>query len=154
MNSRTLRLASLLLCTASSLAAQGKPPWKAGDAPPILLGLHLGDTRTKLDAVMGRAEGTQQLGDGVTALSYAAGHVVVTWARLDGVATIDLKSRDAGELGGFRVGDSIDSLVAHWGPPPQGQGSVGLYVFGPWAVVVRSDSTGKRIVMLTLGRVA
>ena len=104
--------------------------------------------------MLGTAEGTQQLGEGVTAFSYQGGHLVVTWARLDGVATIDLKSREAGDIGGFRVGDSIDSLVAHWGPPPRGEGEVGLWVFGPWAIVVRADSTGKRIVMMTLGRVA
>ena len=153
MITRSLIVAALLV-TTGSLAAQAKPPWKAGDPPPILLGLHLGDSLPKLNSVMGRAGGTQQLGDGVAAYSYQGGNIVVTWARFDGVATIDLKSRDAGAIGGFRVGDSIDSLLAHWGPPPQGEGSVGLYVFGPWAVVVRSDSTGKRITMLTLGRVA
>lgn len=143
-----------LLLVASPLTAQGKPPWKAGDPSPALLGLHIGDSRAKLDAVMGRPEGTQVLGDGVVALSYRHGTVVVTWARLDGVATIDLKSSDAGDIAGIKVGDPIDALVAKWGSPPQGQGNVGLWVFGAWAVVVRSDDAGKRIVMLSLGRVA
>ena len=143
-----------LLLAAAPLAAQGKPPWKAGDRAPALLGLHIGDTRAKLDAVMGPPEGTQVLGEGVVALSYRHGTVIVTWARLDGVATIDLKSPDAGDIAGIRVGGSIDDLVAKWGQPPQGDNNVGLWVFGPWAVVVRADDAGKKIVMLSLGRVA
>jgi hypothetical protein len=147
-------LTALLLLGATTLAAQGKSPWKAGDQPPALLGLHLGDSRAKLDSVMGRADGSQTLGEGVVALSYSARHVTVTWARADGVATIDLRSRDAGEIGGLRVGDTIESLIQKWGQPDRGENNVGLYIFGPWAVVVRSDSTGQRIAMLTLGRVA
>jgi hypothetical protein len=103
---------------------------------------------------MGPPDGTQVLGEGSVALSYSARHATVSWASLDGVAIIDLRSRDAGEIGGLRVGDSIESLVAHWGQPDRGENNVGLYLFGWWTVVVRADDTGSRIVMLSLGRIA
>lgn len=151
---RLRHCALLLALFATPLAAQGAPPWKEGDAPPVLLGLHLGDSKAKLDSVMGRAEGTQSLGEGAEAYLYRGGKVGVGWASLDGVAMIDLRHPDAGALDGFRVGDSIESLVAKWGKPPQGEGNVGLWVFGWWAVVVRSDDQGQRITMITLGRVA
>ena len=149
---RTTLLIGTILA-ACPLAAQGKPPWKAGDPAPALLGLHLGDTRARLDSLLGPSDGKQELGERVLALSYTARQVTVTWSRLDGVAVIDLRSRESGEIGGVRVGDTIQSLVERWGPPPQGEGTTGLYVFGAWAIVVRSDTAGEKIVMLSLGRV-
>jgi len=140
--------------TASALAAQGSFPWQPGSAPPTVAGIDLGDDRDKVLSVLGEPTSIQTLGDGVEALGYEALGLVVTWARLDGVAVIDLRTRDAGDIGGVRVGDRVESVIGRWGPPHQGGEGVGLYLVDEWAIVVRTDEVAERVSALSLGRVA
>ena len=156
MTTKWLRFLPLfgILTAARVMAQTGALPWKAGDPPPLVAGLHLGNSRERLDSVMGRPTNIQHLGDGADALGYDSAGVVVSYARLDGVAIIDLRRRDAGAIDSIRVGDSFQQVLARWGQPTTQEADVRMYIVGWWAIVVRVDQKQGCVQMLSIGRVA
>jgi len=125
-------------------------PWKAGDPPPSVAGIRLGDTRERLDEVLGPPTTTQQLGEGAFGLSYRKRGISVGWASGDGVAMIFLNERYAGDIDGVRIGDTQGSVIARWGDPSSAQGETAIYRAGRWGVVLKLDQDAK-VVQLYLG---
>jgi hypothetical protein len=114
-------------------------PWESGDPPPAVAGLSLGDSRARLDSVMGEPESVRNLG-AVDIFGYRGGSIRISYAELGGVAAIDLKTREAGEIGGVRVGDSLSSVFERWGAPNGGGGRVSLYIVDWWVVATYSGT--------------
>ena len=147
-----LAVVSLGLAALPAAGPQGAFPWKPGDAPPTVAGVPLGASRGRLDSLLGKADRLQPLGPGATALFFSARGVSVVYSTADGAAVIYLLRRDAGDIGGVRLGDANDSVLAKWGPPSDAAEGTALYTAGGWAVVVGVDSIGKAVVQLGLGR--
>jgi thioredoxin 1 len=143
-----------LIVTSAAVGQQRALPWHAGDAPPAIAGLTLGAARGTIDSVLGRPETVRTLSPGVQMLGYRSHGIAVMYSEVDSLAALYLVSRDAGEIGGIRVGDARDSVVARWGDPTATEDNVGLYQVGRWVIVVRLDSTLKRVQVLAIGRVA
>jgi len=143
-----------ILGSAEVSAQQGKFPWKAGDPPPLVAGVPLGASRSRLDSLLGAPADSQELGNDGWAFKFAAKGLSIVYTPLDGAAVIYLLSRDAGEIGGVRLGDSKDNVYAHWGEPSTSEGPNSLYIAGKWVVVITVDASGKVVAVLGLGRVA
>jgi len=145
-------LMALLLLQVLPAAAQGGAfPWKSGDAPPAVAGIRLGDDRARLEAVLGKPSETQKLGEDAWAFTYRKRGVQVLYTPLDGAAIIYLQSRAAGDIGGVRLGDAREDVLARWGNPSSGQGETALYLAGSWVVVLKLDQNGQ-VKQLALGR--
>src|ERR1041385_728063 len=152
---KTTFMSLAILDAASSQAQQGTSPWKAGDSPPPVAGVRLGVTRAALDSLLGRPDKIQQMGQDGLGLTYTKRGISVVYTPLDGAAIVYLLRRDAGDVGGVRLGDTKDQVLARWGKPSTGEGMNALYISGKWVVVVTLDSvTGTRVVQLGLGRAA
>ena len=150
-----LSLAAISFVAPADLVAQrGALPWHAGDAPPSVAGLSLGAPRARIDSVLGRPESIKSLSPGVDLLRYPSHGLAVMYSQADSLAVLYLATRDAGEIGGIRVGDPKDSVVARWGSPTETEENVGLYLVGRWVILVRLDSAASRVQVLGLGRVA
>ena len=63
-------LVLMLLQALPALAQGGAFPWKAGDAPPLVAGVRLGDGLVRLEKVLGRPDGSQKLGADIRAFTY------------------------------------------------------------------------------------
>jgi hypothetical protein len=146
-------LAVAVTIPATATAQEAAFPWKSGDPTPAVAGLSLGDSRARLDSVMGEPESVRNLG-AVDIFGYRGGSIRISYAELGGVAAIDLKTREAGEIGGVRVGDSLSSVFERWGAPNGGGGRVSLYIVDWWVVAVYSDRSAERVTMLGLGTTA
>src|SRR5574341_1957707 len=133
MRRATRPLAALALALLLAAQSQGSFPWKAGDPPPTVAGVPLGASRVMLDSLLGKPDRTQRLGIGATALFYTPKGVSVVYGERDGASVIYLLRRDAGDIGGVRLGDANDSVLAKWGPPSDTGEGTSLYVAGPWA---------------------
>jgi protein disulfide-isomerase len=148
-----LLAAARLAIPPAAPGQQGKLPWRPGDPPPTVAGLRLGAPRAVIDSVLGRPESVRSLGQGVVALGYRSKGIAVMYSDADSLAVLYLTSRAGGDIGGIRVGDAKDSLVARWGDPTSVEENVGLYQVGRWVIVVRLDSLS-RVQLLGIGRVA
>jgi hypothetical protein len=146
--------ALISLMPLQSAAAQGHLPWKAGDEPPVVAGLHLGDSLNIIESVLGPPADTQKLGDGAWAYSYPAKGLSIVYATLDGAAVIDLRTPQSGAIDSIRTGDSVTAVIRRWGPPDRAEGAVGLYLAGRWLVAVRLNDAHTLVAMLSIGRVA
>ncbi len=123
-----------------TLAYGGEFPWKGGDAPPPVAGIRLGDGLVRLEAVLGRPSITEKLGDEALVFTYRQRGVQVIYASLDGAAIIFLQTRAAGDIGGVRLGDSREQVLARWGQPASVQGPSAYYRAGSsWVVIVKLD---------------
>ncbi|MHB8068920.1 MAG: hypothetical protein ACYDIC_13600 [Desulfobaccales bacterium] len=143
----------MLLQVLPAAAQSGAFPWKAGDAAPPVAGIHLGDDRQRLNAILGKPSETQKLGDDVWAFTYQKRGVQVLYTPLDGAAIIYLLNRAAGDIGGVRLGDAQEDVLARWGEPSLVQGETALYRAGDWVVVLKLDQRDK-VKQLGLGRAA
>ena len=65
-------------------------PWKAGDAPPAVAGIRMGDDRARFESVLGKPSDTKKLGEVGLALTYQRRGVQVLYAPADGAAIIFL----------------------------------------------------------------
>ena len=146
-------LAAHFTIPAPALGQPGKLPWRVGDPPPAVAGLRLGVPRAVIDSVLGRPESVRSLGQGVVALGYRSKGISLMYSDADSLAVLYLVTREAGDIGGVRVGDPKDSVVARWGNPTSVQDNVGLFEVGRWVIVVRIDSLS-RVEVLGIGRVA
>lgn len=148
----TCWLMVLVLLPVLPVSAQGAGfPWKPGAAPPPVAGIHLGDGRVRLAAVLGQPSGTEKLGEDALALTYRKRGVQVLYAPLDGVAIIYLLTRAAGDIGGLRLGDNSQQVLARWGDPPAAGGPMAIYRAGDWGAFVKLGEDDK-VKQLGLGR--
>jgi hypothetical protein len=146
-------LAIILIWQVLAVAAQaGEFPWKAGDAPPPVAGVRLGDGRVRLEAVLGRPSSTEKLGNEALVFTYRRRGLQVIYAPLDGVAIIFLQTRAAGDIGGVRLGDKREDILARWGKPASVRGPTAYYRAGSsWLVLLKLDEND-RVKELGLGR--
>ena len=146
-------LVVLVLFQVVTASAQGGEfPWKAGDAPPPVAGIRLGDGRVRLEAVLGKPSATQKLGEDISVFTYRQPGVQVLYAPLDGVAIIYLLSREAGDIRGVRLDDTRQEVVARLGDPPSVAGPMAIYRAGSWGVFVKLGEDD-RVKQLGIGRV-
>ena len=131
---------------------RGLFPWKAGDAPPPVAGIRLGEARPRFEEVLGQPTDTQKLGADGLALTYQQRGVQVLYAPADGAAVIYLLTRAAGDIGGVRLGDKGDDVMDRWGQPTTVAGPMAIYRAGEWAVFVKLGEDQK-VKQLCLGRV-
>lgn len=127
--------------------------WKAGDQPPRILGVALGETKEHLIQLLGAPLSVSPMGapeDHVEMLDYSSRGAIVLVSRADGVSLIRLL-RPGITLDGFQVGDPAAPLLAKWGRPDAVNGSMNLYNAGQWTVVVRLDPTQSHVEELQLG---
>jgi hypothetical protein len=124
--------------------------FSAGDPPPRLAGLTLGDTRAAVEKVVGPIEsagGTWEFEDKKRGLS-------VHGSDGKGVESVGISRREDGDVAGVRVGDRMEDVVAKWGPSAEG-GTVGPdmamheYPAGSWALTVITHKN--RVAYLGLG---
>ena len=139
---------------AAALAQHGALPWHPGDAPPVVAGLKLGASRTTIDSVLGSPQSVKTLSPGVQLLGYRSRGLAVMYSEADSLAVLYLGTREAGDIGGTRVGDAKDSVMARWGKPTATEENVDLYQVGRWVIVIRLDSALTRVEVLGIGRVA
>jgi thioredoxin 1 len=145
--------AASFVAPLTAAAQRGALPWHPGDAPPVVVGLRLGAPRATIDSVLGKPESERNLSPGVEALGYRSRGIALMYSEADSLAVIYLVARAAGDIGGTRVGDAQDSVVARWGNPTDVEDNVALYQVGRWVIVVRLDSLD-RVGVLGIGRVA
>ena len=127
-------------------------PWKAGDAPPAVAGIRMGDDRARFESVLGKPSDTKKLGEAGLALTYQRRGVQVLYAPADGAAIIFLLTRAAGDLGGVRVGDKGDAVRGRWGEPSMVAGPMAIYRAGEWAVFVKMGED-REVKQLAISRV-
>jgi len=132
-------------------ARDGAFPWKPGDAPPAVAGIHLGDDRARFEPILGKPSQTQKLGEDAWAFTYRQRGVQVLYTPLDGAAIIYLLTPTAGDIGGVRLGDARKDVLARWGNPSSAQGETALYLAGTWVVVMKFGQDNK-VKQLGLGR--
>jgi hypothetical protein len=144
--------AALLALPAA--AQSGAFPWKATDPPPALHGLRLGDSRARLDSLLGAPDNTQQLGEGVVAYDYPRVGLSVVYSDADGVSIVYAETRDAGSLDSIRVGDPPSAVVRRWGQPTEANGTTALFEARSWIILIEADSTGQRVTRIGVGRKA
>lgn len=127
--------------------------WRAGDPPPPILGLALGDRREDIVARLGPPTSETPVGApdaGVLEMTYADRGLALIVTPAEGLAMIRLLN-SANALDGFKVGDETARLVAKWGSPQSSAGPVGLYNAGDWTLLVLTDPSGARVSELRLG---
>lgn len=134
-----------------ALAADGKLPWKAGDEPPAIAGVALGDSREHIETLLGKAPETRAARGGVALLYVERGVVVMLNAQRQ-AAVVYLLTAAAGTLDGVRVGDARDTVLRRWGEPTAVQGAQALYLAGDWAVIVELGE-GQAVTQLSVSRV-
>ena len=150
MNLRRGSIVAVLVFAAARAACAGEFPWKAGDDPPAVAGVALGDTAAKARQVLGPPASTRTMGVADLLLYPRLGLEVIA-TDTDGVSIIRLRAAKAGAIDGIRVGDSADMVTRKWGAPHVGQGRTGLYNAGVWTVSVRLAPAAPRIVDILLG---
>jgi len=151
MTNRSL-VCGAAISVAAAFIQHGAFPWKAGDPPPVVGGLHLGATRARMDSVLGLPSDSQHIALDGWAYNFRSKGVSVIYAPLDGASIIYLTRRDAGDIDGVRPGDLKRDVLARWGQPTTVGGLNSLYVAGNWVVVVTFDSTRSSVTRLGVGR--
>jgi len=127
----------------------GMFPWRAGDPPPDVAGIHLAESRADVQAALGKPDDDKVPGGkpkaGEYFLNYVKRGITVIGTPGDGVSVVTLFSPSAGDISGLRAGDTVNSLLDRWGFPPVQNGSIGIYPAGVWGVVVKLDPATNRI---------
>lgn len=152
MYSLRLPVVLILLLILPTLALGGEFPWKPGNQPPLVAGIRLGDGRMRLEKVLGKPSQTEKLGEEALVFTYRQRGLQVIYASLDGVAIIYLQTRAAGDVGGVRLGDKLQDVLARWGDPPSVSGPLAIYRAGIWGVFVKLDEDDQ-VKQLGVGRI-
>ncbi len=92
---RPLLFRLLVLPLAAAATQQGKFPWTAGDAPPLVAGVPLAASRARLDTLLGTPTDSQPLRADAWAFNFRA-RVAGKWAV---VLTLDSALTSVVELG-------------------------------------------------------
>ncbi|HTW33393.1 MAG TPA: hypothetical protein VMD53_02160 [Rhizomicrobium sp.] len=130
-------------------AAEGMFPWKAGDHPPSVAGIALGDSEQHVRQVLGEPTSTAKMG-AANILEYQPSGLEITATKADGVSIIRLRTPQAGAIDGIKIGDSVSTVIAKWGNPSDGHGRVALFNAGVWTVEVRLADDGPNVVDILL----
>jgi hypothetical protein len=153
-----LAIATILAPSPRAARAQGaalRQRWHPGDEPPDVEGIHLGDTRERVLAVLGAPDPSPIPDDPAadfSTLSYRGGALLIALGKADGVQRIMLRRAEGGRLAGIGVGDHLGKLLIGWGEPTQSHGSLGRYVMGAWTITVRADFGAQKVLRLMLAR--
>jgi len=128
-------------------------PWRAGDAPPVVAGIRLGEAREAVIARLGAPNNQNVPGGKPFGQEYFLNYDKLSALGMpnDGISVILLRTPQAGDIDGLRVGQTVSALVDRWGAPPDQDGVTGIYAAGTWAVVVKLDQARKHIASLQLG---
>ncbi len=131
--------------------------WHPGDAPPEIAGIALGDSLTRVVAVLGQPD-PDPVPEGPAAdqriLRYHDGALLVLLSKTTGVSRVLLNRAEGGELAGIRVGDRLGPLLLSWGEPTFSTSTVGRYDMGSWRISVRADLAAQKVLRLMLARTA
>jgi hypothetical protein len=141
-------LLSFVVATPA-LADEGTFPWKAGDKPPTVAGISLGDTEDYVRDLLGVPSSTSKK-DAGNILKYQSVGFEITTTKTDGVTVIRLLTAESGAIDDIRVGDNISAVISKWGHPNASQGRVASFSAGTWTVEVRLADNGPDIVSITL----
>ncbi len=144
-----LEIVGFFWMAACPCLADGTFPWKAGDTPPMLAGLSLGDTEDHVRVVLGPPDNTGKMGDG-NVLEYELKGLQVIATKADGISIIRLRKPEAGAIDGIKIGDDVTSVITKWGHPESGQDRVALFTAGTWTVEVRLEDNGPKVVDILL----
>jgi hypothetical protein len=145
-----LIVACLLAC-APVFAVEAGLPWKAGDDPPVIAGITLGESRTQVEATLGKAPETKPDNTNL-ALIYVDRGLVVMLNGARQAAAIFLLTAAAGDVDGIHAGDDRERVIARWGQPQLVQGAEAMYIVGNWAVVIELGAAQK-VAQLSVTRV-
>jgi hypothetical protein len=129
--------------------------WQTGDEPPEIEGIHLGDRRERVAAVLGKPDPSLFPDDpdaDPQILVYRGGALMIAIAKADGVMRIMLNRPEGGALAGIRVGDRLGALLRSWGEPTVSRGSLGRYEMCAWSIAVRADLGAQKVLKLMLAR--
>jgi hypothetical protein len=137
-----------LVPAGQATAANGAFPWKAGDPPPAIRRIALGDTESHVLTRFGTPSDAARSGPN-DLFDYPAGLEIIANQQV-GVTIIRLSARQAGAIGGVRVGDQIQSVVAKWGKPDSGGSDVALYQAGLWVVALKIAPANGQVTDLLL----
>jgi hypothetical protein len=137
----------LLLAIASATAAP--QPWKAGDKPPAVAGVSLGDTEQRALDVLGAPDEVTPNADGEV-LQYLAKGLEFAATKKDGVVAIHLLKPEAGAIDGIKVGDIARNVLLKWGAPTGGRDRTAEFGTPGWTISVRLSSKEPTILDLTL----
>jgi hypothetical protein len=133
----------LVLGSRVAVAQQGALPWQDPEPAPAVAGLELGASRAYADSLLGKPDSVEDVGDGAQRLTYAAHCMDLVYRPAEGLQGIHLCRRQWGDIGGVRVGDTRESVVARWGMPEPDldQGFRYVYVVGTWGILVEFDAS-------------
>ncbi|HTT98487.1 MAG TPA: hypothetical protein VMF58_10585 [Rhizomicrobium sp.] len=137
---------ALLVATA---AAANPFPWKAGDKPPAIAGVKLGDTEQHALDVLGAPDDVNASPMGEL-LEYPAKGLELTATKAGGVVAIRLFKAEAGAIGELKVGDTARDVILKWGAPESGQGRLAQFSTNDWLVLVRLADKESTVVEMTL----
>ena len=118
------------------LVALGPP--LAGQLPPRIAGVSLGDSASVVAAQLGAPDSHQEL-IGVVAWDYTARGLTVMWNQTDRrVRVMVLSKREGGVAEGVRVGDPVHVAKEQWGEPTRirQDGRYWDFVRGAWAATL------------------
>jgi hypothetical protein len=137
----------LLLAFAPATAAPR--PWQAGDKPPAVAGVLLGDTEQHALDVLGAPDEVTPNADGEV-LQYLAKGLEVAATKKDGVVAIHLLKPEAGSVDGIKVGDIARNVLLKWGAPAGGRDRIAEFGTSRWTISVRLSDKEPTIIDLTL----
>ena len=151
---KAVGLGVLLLTTVPAILVgqEAAFPWKAGDAPPTVAGVTLGTDLSTLDRLLGTPSAENKPRSGVTSRLYEEQGLSIVHHEGKGVVYILVFTREAGEIGGLRVGDPRETVSAKWGKPHAGRAETTLYSAGAWTVAVQLEPMTEFVHQLAIGR--
>lgn len=144
-----LFVAAVIATALPSFGATGAFPWRAGDNPPVIAGVTLGDTEDRARTLLGIPKSAAKMGNS-DVLDYPTGLQIIA-NKEDGVSILRLRAPAAGSIDGIRIGDDMRKVLAKWGPPDAGQGNVSLYNAGVWTVEIKSGDNNRTVIDILLG---
>jgi hypothetical protein len=127
-------------------------PWRIGDPPPSPHGIHLGERLAVVDSVLGAPTARWSPQPGKESRRYAEKGLTIVADSAAGIEYLLLSSRQAGDLGGIRVGDSRERVKELFGAPTLGRGETTRYTLGEWTIQVQLDPMNEFVENLSLGR--
>jgi hypothetical protein len=113
---------------------------------PSFAGFRIGENIEKALKKIGKPLVRETLGEANDApVSYTnkSTGIGIIAARKEGVGVIFVTNRTAGALGGIRIGDSHESVVAKWGVPASGNKRNGLWLAGKYVITITFDEKGR-----------
>ena len=143
---------ALLLTCHSGLSEAQQFPWKPGDEPPAAGRLRLGESLAQLDSTLGKPTAIKWPRAGRESRIYQGRGLSIIADSTVGVIYVLLFTREAGDLGGLRVGDTRERVQRLLGPQHQGRGESTRYIAGNWTIQVQLDATSEFVENLSIGR--